>query len=66
VLPDSPASAAGFRERDVVVAVDGQAIETMSMLVVVLHLHRPGDSVTIDVLRGKERQAVKVVLSERR
>ena len=66
VLPDSPASAAGFRERDVVVAVDGQPIETMSMLVVVLHLHRPGDSVTIDVLRGKERQAVKVVLGERR
>jgi len=66
VLPDSPASAAGFRERDVVVAVDGQPIETMSMLVVVLHLHRPGDSVTIDVLRGKERQAMKVVLSERR
>ena len=66
VLPDSPASAAGFRERDVVVAVDGQPIETMSMLVVVLHLHRPGDSVTIDLLRGKERQALKVVLSERR
>jgi S1-C subfamily serine protease len=66
VLPDSPASAAGFRERDVVVAVDGQPIETMSMLVVVLHLHRPGDSVTIDVLRGKEHQAMKVVLSERR
>ena len=66
VLPDSPASAAGFRERDVVVAVDGQQIEAMSMLVVVLHLHRPGDSVTIDFLRGKDRQAVKVVLSERR
>ena len=66
VLPDSPASASGFKESDVVVAVDGQLIETMSMLVVVLHLHRPGDTVTIDVLRGKDRQAMKVTLGERR
>jgi S1-C subfamily serine protease len=52
--------------KDVVVAVDGQVIDNMSTLVVLLRLHHPGDAVSIDVLRGGKRQSLRVTLAERR
>jgi putative serine protease PepD len=65
VVPDGPASKAGIQGRDVIVGIDGRAVDGMSALVVALRMHRPGDAVTLDVARDTTRQAVRVTLGER-
>jgi len=65
VLPDSPAEAAGLREDDVIVAVDGQEVTSGSDLVDALSGHQPGDTVTLDVERdGEEAVEIAVELGE--
>jgi S1-C subfamily serine protease len=81
VVPGSAAEHAGLRagnERrylgnipimiggDLIVAVDGQAIEDQQDLSHVMQNHRAGDTVTVTVFRGKKRMEFKVVLGEAR
>jgi S1-C subfamily serine protease len=51
---------------DLIVAVDGQAIEDQQDLSHVMQNHHSGDTVTVTVFRGKKRVDVKVVLGEAR
>lgn len=49
---------------DLIVAIDGQAIEDQPDLSHVMQNHRSGDTVTVTVYRGKKRIDMKVVLGE--
>jgi S1-C subfamily serine protease len=51
--------------RDVVVAVDGREVTTMSDLAAAIRRHRPGDTVTVEIVRAAERQTVRLTLVER-
>src|SRR5262249_39660093 len=51
---------------DLIVAIDGEAIQDQQDLSHVMQRHHSGDSVTITVYRGKKRIDVKVVLGEAR
>lgn len=64
VLDNSPAQSVGLRIGDLVVAVDRQPITTMSQLVLSVREHRPGDRITVDVLRDHARVTVQVSLAE--
>jgi serine protease Do len=61
---NSPASRAGLRARDFVTALDGDAIRDQNDLLRLLRAHRPGDTVTLSVVRGTERIQVRVQLGE--
>lgn len=65
VAPHGPAAAAGFEEGDVIVAVDGTPVESMSDLIASLRAHEPDDEVTMTVCRGDQELAVPVVLAEK-
>ena len=65
VRTDSPAERAGLSARDIVVAVDGKAVTSMGMLAVAVRAHRPGDVITLDVVREKQHQGIKVTVGER-
>ncbi|MBA2625391.1 MAG: trypsin-like peptidase domain-containing protein [Acidimicrobiia bacterium] len=65
VLADSPAAESGLQERDVVVAVDGEAVASMSALVIALRDRDPGEVVELDVRSGGDRRRVSVALEER-
>jgi serine protease Do len=65
VVQGSPADKSGVQARDVIVAVDGQAVKTMGALVVALRSRTPGSTVSIDVRRGNETRHMKVSLVER-
>ena len=65
VLDGGPAQAAGLTPRDIVVKMDGKPVSSMNTLVVALRSHRPGDVVTVEVLRNRERVTTAVTLAER-
>jgi S1-C subfamily serine protease len=81
VVPGSAAERAGLRggtERaylgnmpitlggDLLVAIDGQAIEDQQELSHVMQNHHAGDTVTVTVYRGKKKLDIKVTLGETR
>ena len=49
---------------DLIVAVDGQPVESPQDLSAALNVHRAGDTITVTVFRGQRRLNVKVVLSD--
>jgi serine protease Do len=62
--PNTPAERAGLRQGDVIVAVDGEPITRVNELQRVVASRRPGDRVSIDVIRYGDRQRVEVQLIE--
>ena len=65
VSPGSGAAEAGLQDDDIIIAVDGQPIESMSDLVVTIRRYQPGDAVEITYLRDGQRRTVEVTLSDR-
>ncbi|WP_142808529.1 S1C family serine protease [Tepidiphilus olei] len=73
VDPDGPAARAGLKPfvpvtegsvvvGDLIVAIDGIPTPDLDTLLDVLERYQPGDSVTLEVLRGTERRRVAVTL----
>jgi len=66
--PDSASdSFSGFNgDGDLIVAVDGREVRVLGDLMsYLINNKRPGDAVTLTVIRGGERQDVQVILGER-
>lgn len=60
----SPADRAGLRVEDFIVAFGGQTVEDGGDLRRLLRARRPGDTVRIDIVRGRTRTTVSVRLGE--
>ena len=65
VVPDGPAAKAGVKQGDIIVAIDGQAIDTEHPLDSVLTQFAPGETVTLGVLRDGQKVEVQVTLGVR-
>ncbi len=65
VQTGSGAEAAGMRVRDVIIAVDGVPLRSMSDLVAEVRRRAPGMTVSFDVRRRDEQLRLEVVLGER-
>jgi serine protease Do len=61
---DSPAQRAGLRQGDVVVAVNGQPVQRVNELQRVIRTQQPGETVTLEAIRGGRRQQFRVQLME--
>jgi hypothetical protein len=63
VMPDSPAEAAGMKDQDIIVAVGGVALDgTVGHGVEIIGEHKPGETVSITVLRDGDEQTFTVTL----
>ena len=62
IYTDSPASAAGMKEGDVITAIDGDVIENMSDLKKKLVDSRPGDKITVTIERSKTDMTLELIL----
>lgn len=60
----SPADQAGLQRYDVVTALDGKALSGDSDLQRILRTHKPGDTLALSVIRGKQKLTVKATLVE--
>ena len=65
VIPGSPAEAAGIRDGDIVLAIDGVRIDAAAPLDLLLTDHAAGDTLALDVLRGGETIVLRIVLGVR-
>jgi serine protease Do len=64
ILPDSPAAKAGLQSGDVILAVDGTKIDEAHDLSLLILPHKPGDTITLSVLRGSTTRDVQLTLGE--
>ncbi len=64
VFEGSPADLAGLQEDDVIVAINGQEFTQDQALAELVSDYRPGDVVSVIVMRGTERLEIQVTLAE--
>jgi S1-C subfamily serine protease len=64
VTSGGPAARAGLKAGDVIVQVDGKAINDVSSLGNVLLSKKPGDTVSVQFYRSTQQQTVQVTLGE--
>jgi membrane-associated protease RseP (regulator of RpoE activity) len=64
VLAGSPAEKTGLRRHDIVTAAGGTGVAGPDALRDIIQARKPGDTLRLDVRRGKETLAVDVVLGE--
>lgn len=62
----SPASKAGLRAGDILVEFDGKPIQNLYDFTYALRSHKPGDEVTVKVLRDGAPLSAKVLLTKRK
>jgi serine protease Do len=65
ISPDSPAEKAGLKVGDVITTLDGRPVKGLEGLALMLLGHKPGDEVTLHVLRGEETKDIKATLAKR-
>jgi 2-alkenal reductase len=65
VVRDSPAEAAGLRQGDIIVKVDGQPIDSDHPLDATLSEFAPGDTISVELLRDGQTQTVSLTLATR-
>jgi len=65
VIEGSPAAKAGVAKGDLLLAIDGKALDTLRTFANVLRRHAPGDKVSVRFKRGTEEKTVEVVLVAR-
>jgi 2-alkenal reductase len=65
VIANGPAAQVGILEGDIIVAIEGVAIDTEHPLDAVLSQFAPGQTVTVDLIRGSSRHRLSVMLGTR-
>jgi putative serine protease PepD len=62
VEPGSAAAAAGIREQDVVIGVEGRPVGSSEELAVAVDAYDPGRTITVEVVRGGRSQELRATL----
>ena len=63
VEPNGPGAKAGIREQDVVIAVGGRPVGSSEELAVAVDAHKPGETVSVQVVRGGGSTTLQAVLA---
>ncbi len=65
VEADSPAESSGLLQGDILVALDGEAVQVIDELLLALSDDKVGEEVTLKIVRGGEVRDVQVTVGER-
>jgi S1-C subfamily serine protease len=61
----SPADEAGIRRGDVIVEIGGEEIKSGGAVATAVRKHKPGETVSVVIVRGSDRRTVEATLVER-
>ena len=61
----TPASEAGVKSGDIVVAVDSATVDGSAGLIAAVRDREPGDRVSVVILRDGQRRTIEVTLTDR-
>jgi putative serine protease PepD len=64
VSPGGPAQKAGIKAGDIIVAIDGQQTAGSSAAIAAIRAHKPGDTVSVTVLRNGQRLTFHATLAD--
>ena len=64
VTPGGPADKAGIKENDILVSIDGKTIDENNSIASLLRAYKPGNTITIKLLRAGKEMQVTVKLGE--
>src|SRR6266849_5550650 len=64
VQPDSAASKAGLKAKDVILKIDGTEPTSLKEFIGLLDLKQPGDQVTLEIQRDGKEEKIKVTLGK--
>jgi serine protease Do len=65
ILPGTGADKAGLKANDHVLSVNGEAVDSADAFMTLLQRHKPGDVVTLKVMRGDKESEFKATLGKR-
>ncbi|MCO5222465.1 MAG: PDZ domain-containing protein [Thermomicrobiales bacterium] len=65
VTAGGPAQLAGLQPADIVIAINGVSIDQQNAFAEVLFAHEPGETISVDVVRGGQQMTVELTLVER-
>jgi S1-C subfamily serine protease len=63
VEPGGPGDKAGIKVQDVVIAVDGKPVGSSEELQVAVDQHKPGETITLEVVRNGSSTDVRATLA---
>jgi serine protease Do len=64
VMPEGPAGAAGLMQGDVIIGIDGQAVEDTTTLYNRIALSTPGDTIRLEVFRDGKTRDIEIRVGE--
>jgi S1-C subfamily serine protease len=64
VVKNSPAEKAGIKEGDIIIALNGNNISNLERLKEMILIEEPGKTVTLTIIRGKNKMEIPVKLEE--
>jgi serine protease Do len=64
VIPGTPAESAGVQLQDIVTSLNGAPIDNVPILALTLGTYGPGDTVTLDVIRGTRAQTLSIRMTD--
>ena len=62
VKNNSPAAKAGLKEKDILLSIDGKILEKMCDLRCYIYEKKPGDKVSLQIMRNGQEKSVEVTL----
>ena len=65
VLRDGPADKAGIKPGDILIAVEGKSVKNSSEMLNLVAALPPGDTVTVTVMRNKQKKSIPVKVGVR-